>query len=204
MDFGRLVDLVDHVRSTTKKTEKVSLVAECRGQTKGRETELAALYLPGDLPQGRIGIGWKMVQAAMTDQPPSGSPLTLFDVDQALGALAADEGPGSSERKIRSLRALLERTDARGRRLLTGRLMGELRQGALEGLVQEAVARAGRLPPADVRQAVMFSGNLGEVARAALEEGAGGLSRFTLRLLSPVAPILPHAPYDLAAPLHRL
>jgi DNA ligase-1 len=204
MDFGRLVDLVDRVRSTTKKTEKVSLLAEFLRQTKGRETALAALYLSGDLPQGRIGIGWKMVQAAMTDQPPSGSPLTLFDVDQALGAVAADEGPGSSERKIRSLRALLERTDARGRRLLTGLLMGELRQGALEGLVQEAVARAARLPPADVRQAVMFSGNLGEVARAALEEGAGGLSRFTLRLLSPVAPMLAHAAEDVGEALDRL
>jgi DNA ligase-1 len=82
--------------------------------------------------------------------------------------------------------------------------MGELRQGALEGLVLEAVARAARLRPADVRQAVMFSGNLGEVAQAALEEGAGGLSRFSLRLLSPVAPMLAHAAEDVGEALDRL
>ncbi len=160
MDFDRLVDLVDRVRSTTKKTEKVSLLAEFLAQT--------------------------------------------LDVDKALAAVAADQGPGSSERKIRGLRVLLERADARGRRLLTGLLMGELRQGALEGLLQEAVARAARLPPADVRQAVMFSGDLGEVARAALEEGAAGLSRFSLRVLSPVAPMLAHAAEDVGEALERL
>ena len=204
MDFDRLVDLVDRVRSTKKRTEKVSLLAEFLGQTEGRETALAALYLSGDLPQGRIGIGWRMVQAAMTEQPPSGPPLTLLDVDQALGTVAAEEGPGSSERKIRGLRTLLERSDARGRRLLTGLLMGELRQGALAGLVQEAVARAARLPPADVRQAVMFSGNLGEVAQAALHQGASGLSRFSLRVLSPVAPMLAHSAEDVGEAIERL
>jgi DNA ligase-1 len=204
LDFGRLVDLVDRVRSTTKKTEKVSLLAEFLRQTQGKETSLAALYLSGSLPQGRIGIGWKMVQAAMTERPPSGSPPTLLDLDQALGAVAAEEGPGSADRKIRGLRALLERLDAGGRRLLTGLLMGELRQGALEGLVLEAVARAARLPPADVRQAVMFSGSIGDVARAAVEEGAGGLSRFSLRLLSPVAPMLANAAEDVGEALERL
>jgi DNA ligase-1 len=204
LDFGRLVDLVDRVRSTTKKTEKVSLLAEFLRQTQGKETSLAALYLSGSLPQGRIGMGWKMVQAAMTERPPSGSPPTLLDLDQALGAVAAEEGPGSADRKIRGLRALLERLDAGGRRLLTGLLMGELRQGALEGLVLEAVARAARLPPADVRQAVMFSGSIGDVARAAVEEGAGGLSRFSLRLLSPVAPMLANAAEDVGEALERL
>ncbi len=65
-----------------------------------------------------------------------------------------------------------------------------MRQGALDGLVTEAIAKAGSLPAGDVRRAAMYAGSLGELARAALEEGAAGLGRFSLRLLSPVAPML--------------
>lgn len=204
IDLAGLVDVVGRVRATVRKTEKVALLADFLRHTRGRETELAALYLSGTLPQGRIGVGWRMIQAAMTGQPASGEPPTLLEVDQVFEAVAADEGPGSSQRKVQALRALLERTDAGGRRFLTELVRGELRQGALEGLLQDAIARAAGLPPSDVRQAAMFSGDLGSVARVALGEGAAALSRFSLRLLSPVAPMLANAAENVGEAIERL
>jgi DNA ligase-1 len=83
-------------------------------------------------------------------------------------------------------------------------LLGEVRQGALEGVVIEGVARAAGLPAADVRRAAMYAPGLGELARAALEEGAAGLGRFSLRLLSPVAPMLASPAGDAEEALERL
>jgi DNA ligase-1 len=204
VEWARLADAVESVRATAKKGAKVALIADLLRQTRGRETALAALYLTGALPQGRIGIGWRTLQAAMPDGPREGEPLTLSEVDERLQGVAAESGAGSADRRLRGLRALLSRTDERGRLLLSQLLIGEVRQGALDGLVAEAIARAAGLAPAAVRQAVMYAGDLGEVAQAALTEGAPGLSRFSLRLLSPVAPMLASPAADVEEALDRL
>jgi DNA ligase-1 len=199
-----LVEGVGRIRATSRKTEKVALIAELLKQARGEEAALVALYLSGTLPQGRIGLGWRAIQAAMTDAAAAGAPLELADLDRGFTAVQAEAGPGSAERRILIVRGLLQRADVEERRFLMGLVAGELRQGALEGLVLDAIARAASLPQADVRQAAMYSGNLGEVARAALEEGAAGLTRFTLRLLSPVAPMLANAAEDPEEALERL
>jgi DNA ligase-1 len=202
--LARLVQVVERVRATSRKTEKIDLLADFLRQTSGRETEIAALYLSGTLTQGRIGLGWKTIEAAMTDAPPAGDPLSLLEVDQAFATIAGDQGQGSSRRRAGTLRAILERADPAERRFLVELVLGELRQGALEGLLQDAIAKAAGLPAPDVRHAAMFSANLGEVCRAALEQGAAGLSRFTMRLLSPVAPMLASPAEDVQDAMHRL
>ena len=204
MQWARLVELVTLVRATSKKGEKVALIADLLRQTREGETELAALYLTGTLPQGRIGVGWRTLQPAMPSGPAVGEPLTLARVDEALTAVAGETGPGSAERRLGRLRSLLEATDEPGRRLLVELLTGEVRQGALDGVVTEAIARAASLPPSDVRRAAMYASSLGELARAALEEGASGLGRFSLRLLSPVAPMLASPARDAEEAIERL
>jgi len=204
MVWSRLVEQVHRVRATSKKTEKVALIAELLRQAHGREIETVALYLTGSLPQGRIGLGWRTIQPALPTGPAVGEPLTLSAVDEALGAVAAQAGPGSAQRRLRLLRSLFERTDEAGRRFLAELLVGEVRQGALEGLVVEAIAKASGLQLSEVRRAFMYAGGVGEVARAALEEGAAGLSRFSLRLLSPVAPMLASPAGDAEEALARL
>ncbi len=204
MNLQQLVALVGRLRATTKKTEKVALIAELLHQAREREIELVAIYLTGTLSQGRIGIGYRGLQAAMPSGVAGGEPLTLAGLDEALGELAKEQGQGSAERRARGLRAILERADDTGRRFLFELLTGEVRQGALDGLVLEAIARAAALPVAEVRQAAMFAGSIGEVARAALEEGASGLGRFTLRLLSPIAPMLASPAGDAEEALERL
>ena len=133
-----------------------------------------------------------------------GDPLTLLDVDRMCEAVAGEQGAGSAGRRMAALKALFARARPEERRFLVELFRGEVRQGALEGIVLDAVARAAGLPAADVRQAAMYSGHIGEVARAALEEGAAGLARFSLRLLSPVAPMLASPADDVEAALGRL
>jgi DNA ligase-1 len=204
MEWARLVDLVARVRATSKKGEKVALIGDFLRQTQGLETELAALYLTGTLRQGRIGVGWRTLEPAMPSGPAVGEPLTLARVDETLSAVAAETGPGSTERRLRMLRALLGAADEPGRRLLVELLMGEVRQGALQGLVIEAIAKAAGLSAPDVRRAAMFSPGIGELARRALEEGAAGIGRFSLTLLHPVAPMLASPAGDAEEALGRL
>jgi DNA ligase-1 len=209
LGLWHLAQIVGRVRATTRKIEKVALIAEFLRPLRGREAELAALYLCGALPQGRIGIGWRTLRSSLEAPPslpglgPQGSP-TLLEVDRVLGGIAEDRGPGSADRRLRALSGLLARAGEAERRFLAELLLGELRQGALEGLVQDAVAQAAGLPAPAVRQAAMYAGSVGEVARAALEEGGEGLSRFSLRLLSPVAPMLASAAEDAREALERL
>jgi DNA ligase-1 len=204
MLLSGLVAVVEAVRAVSKKTQKISLLADCLNETKGRETELAALYLSGLLPQGRIGIGWRLIEKAMVTGEPPGNGLTLADVDARLDAIAAEQGAGSTERRIAALRTLFQLAGHAERRFLSALLVGEVRQGALEGLVVEAVAKAAHLPSHEVREAFMFSEHIGSLARRALEEGSAGLARYSLELFKPVSPMLANSAEDVEEALVRL
>src|SRR5262245_31117084 len=109
MELKRLVESVGAVRATSKKTEKTGLLANLLKQAQGRDVELTALYLVGTLPQGKIGVGWRMIEQAAADLPIGEASLTLNEMDQMLNEIALDEGTGSTARKIQSLRRLFER-----------------------------------------------------------------------------------------------
>lgn len=204
MDLAQLVGVVDLVRATTKKTEKVRLLAEFMRQTKGHETELAALYLCGSLPQGKMGVGWSVLRKAMAEGPAIGERLALSDLDRELTAVAAERGPGSNEHRTGILGRLFVRASPEERQFLARLVVGEIRQGALEGLLLDAIAKAAERAPTDIRQAFMFSGNIGEVARAALHEESEGLARFSLRLFKPVSPMLAGSAEDVEDALQQL
>jgi DNA ligase-1 len=204
MRVSDLVSLVEAVRATVKKNEKVALLARVLRDARGRDAELLASYLSGTAPQGRIGIGWRTIESATPPEPGTGGELTLADVDAMMDALASDQGPGSMERKVTRIRRLFERADRREHRFLVQLLLGEVRQGAEEGLILEAVAKAAVLPIADVRQAMMFSGNVGAVARLSLDEGAPGLAGIGFQLLRPIAPMLANTAEDPTEALERL
>jgi DNA ligase 1 len=120
----------------------------------------------------------------------SGAGVELAELDATLERIAGTTGKGSADARRRLLRGLLARLGDDERHFLFGLVMGELRQGALDALVIEAVARAAGLPADDVRRAVMLTGDLPHVARAALTEGAAGLARFAVQLFRPVLPML--------------
>lgn len=204
MRLAELVDAVTRVRATNKKSEKVRILTDTLLLAHAREIELVAFYLSGSLPQGKTGVGWSLIQQALTGGESSVEPLTLHDVDDAISRLAGEQGAGSTERRGAELGRLFSRATAEERRFLSQLLIGEIRQGALEGLLLEAIARAAHLPPSDVRQASMFVPSVGVLARAALEEGAMGIGRFSLRLFTPVAPMLANSAEDVEEALNRL
>jgi len=204
MRLAQLVDTVTQVRATTKKSEKIRILAGTLRSARAREIELAAFYLAGSLPQGKIGVGWSVIQKAAAVGESSMEPLTLRDVDDAISRLAAEQGVGSTDRRVTELGRLFSRATPDERRFLSQLLLGEIRQGALEGLLLEAIANAAQLIPSDVRQASMFAPNIGALARAALEEGATGIGRFSLRLFTPVAPMLANSAEDVRDALSRL
>lgn len=204
MELSRLVAVVDRVRATSRKTEKVGLLADLLREARGRSLELAALYLSGALPQGRVGVGWSRLRAVMDDRPRAGERLDLLEVDRVLDRIASEQGAGAAERRSQRLRELLTRADPTERRFLAGLILGELRQGALEGLLLEAIARASGLPARELREAAMYADDLGALARAAIDDGRTGLARFSLRVLSPVAPMLASTAQDPGEAVGRL
>ena len=185
-----LVEVSKKVSVTTRKTEKASLIAECLKRGQEREITLAASYLSGQIPQGSLGIGWAILQKVMSHLDQRPRPLSLPEVDRFFEEIAQSRGAGSVENKIKALRNLFSSAREDEKEFLVGLILGEVRQGALEGLVAEAIARASGLAVERIQQAVMFSGDIGEVARVALVEGLQGLSRFQPRLFHPVAPML--------------
>lgn len=212
MHLARLVQAVARVRATSKKSEKIRILADTLRATEGTETALASMYLSGSLAQRKIGVGLSVIEqsleeaGALLGSTPiqGGEGLTLTDVDKAFDQLSAERGAGSTERRITDLKRLFDRASPDERRFLTQLLIGELRQGALEGVLVDAIATASGLPSADVRQAFMFAPTIGELASAALTEGAAGLARFSLRLFVPVAPMLASTAEDIDEALDRL
>jgi ATP-dependent DNA ligase I len=159
------------------------------------EIALATSYLCGVVPQSKLGVGWATLQAVAESTPAAGrpagpGPVSLVELDTVLTGVAGTTGKGSAEAKQQALRELFARLGEDERRFLFGLVTGELRQGALEGIVVEAVARAADLPADSVRRAVMLAGDLPRVAHAALTDGADGLAAFAVRLFRPVLPML--------------
>jgi ATP-dependent DNA ligase I len=176
------------VASTPGRRAKIERIADLLGRLRPDEVRTAVAYLSGNLPNGTIGVGW----ATLRELPEAATApsLEVLDVDGALERIAAATGKGSQAIRRREVADLFGRATEPERRFLIGLLLGELRQGALEGLMVEAVAKAANVAVSDVRRASMVSGDLGPVAAAALADGTEGLSRFRLDVLRPLQPML--------------
>jgi DNA ligase-1 len=149
----------------------------------------------------RIGVGW----ASLRDLPAPAAvaALDVLAVATALDRIASTSGTGSQESRRRALHDLFAQASEPEQRFLRAILHGELRQGALEGVMVEAVARAAEVPAAAVRRALMLAGELPAVAGAAFVEGLDGLARFRLEVLRPVKPMLAQTAGDVAAAIER-
>ncbi len=190
------------VAETSARLGKVRRLADSLARLRPDEVRVAVAYLSGVLPQGSIGVGW----AALRDLPAAASSpsLELLDVDATAARVAAISGKGSQAVRRAELANLYRRATEAEQRFLTGLLLGELRQGALEGVMIDAVAKAAQVPASDVRRASMLAGDLGEVAEAAIAKGARGLERFRLTLLRPIQPMLAHTADDVTGALERV
>lgn len=199
-----LVSASQRVGATSSRLGKVRELAALLQSLPAAEIDVAVHYLSGDTPQGRIGIGYAVLQSAAAKSGAGGATLSLADVDRNLSEIAAMRGTGSATLRAIALGGLFAHATAAEREFLIALLAGELRQGALAGVMIDAIASAANLPVSQVRRAAMYSGSLGEIARAALLEGVTGLEAFQLQLFSPVAPMLAQTAADVAEALQQL
>jgi len=203
LKLARLAETSRRVAEARGRLEKVGLLASALAAAPPDEVELAAAYLCGTVPQPRLNVGWATLRAALPE-PAAEPSLELREVDAAFDRIARAAGAGSAAERQRLLRELLARASAEEQRFLSALIMGELRQGALEGLVAEAVAKAARVPSERVRRALMLAGDLPSVAKAALLEGEAGLARHAIQLFRPVLPMLAETAEDEAEALAEL
>lgn len=202
MLLSRLVNLSREVAATRSRLKKRGLLADGLREARPGEVRLLVSYLTGVLPQGRIGLG-----PAMLRDVPSGTAegvLTLEAVDAVFERIAGMTGKGSQHARRTELGALFAAAGEAERDFLVRLILGELRQGALEGVLVEAIADATDIPADDVRRAVMLAGDPTEVADAAFEQGRAGLARFRLRPFSPVKPMLAQPADDVDDAMARL
>ena len=189
------------VAATPSRLAKIRVLADVLRALEPDEVEIALPYLSGDIRQGRLTLGYSILRSVMGT--PAASPgLALRDVDRAFDTLKAVKGKGSSTTRQDQLRNLFGKATAEEQDFLLRLIVGELRQGALEGVMLEAVAAAASLPAAEVRRAATFAGSIAAVARAALH--GQGLGEFSIRPMQPVLPMLAQAADDLADALKRL
>ena len=195
---------------------KIGEIAALLRRAAGEEVPLVVAFLSGELRQRQLGVGYAALMTLLRDAdaaagPPavsSGPPLTVLETDAVFAAVATVTGPGSQAARRELLAALFRRATADEQGFLVRLLVGELRQGAQEGVMLEAVARAAGAPAAEVRRALLLGGSLPAVAQTALtapdaEAAVAALRSFGLQVGRPLRPMLASSAATVAAALER-
>jgi DNA ligase-1 len=176
------------IAQTSARSGKVSRLAALLGELSPHEAAITVSWLSGVLPQRQIGVGW----ASLREIPPAAATATLGigEVDSIFTQIGQTAGPGSQARRRDLLSGLFGRATGPEQDFVRRLLGGELRQGALAGVMADAVARASGVPLAAIRRAAMLRGDLPVVAAAALSEGAPAVDAFRLEVGRPIQPML--------------
>ena len=197
-----LAETWDAVTGIPGRLAKVDRLADCLRRLEPDEIVPAVAYLSGELRQRQIGVGWASVREP---PPPAGADsLTVAEVDAALEQIGAQAGPGSQSARRRMLAELFGRATGIEQRFLRQLLVGELRQGALEGVMVDAVATAAAVPARELRRALLLHGDPRAVAGIALTEGVAGLQAVRLQVGRPLAPMLAQPAADIPAAFDRI
>jgi ATP-dependent DNA ligase I len=206
------------VAATGGRLAKISLIADLLTSVPAAEIEVAASFLSGDLTQRQIGVGYAALSDLMGGYGPGAASgalpaavaepqLTLSETDQILGDIGARAGQGSQAERRRLLGGLLSRATESERGFLVRLLAGDLRQGALDGVMTDAIARAAGVPGAEVRRAHQLSGSLAATAATALTARPGraaeALRAVVLQVGQPVRPMLAASAPTVSAAMER-
>ncbi|MDQ0989535.1 ATP-dependent DNA ligase [Streptomyces sp. V3I7] len=202
MLLARLAQVSREVADTSARSRKTALLADLFRETEPDDVPVVIPYLAGRLPQGRLGVGWKVLGNRVP--PAAGPTLTVREVDVLLTGLGKVSGPGSQAERARIVGELMGAATEEEQRFLLGLITGEVRQGALDAVAVEGLAQATGAVAADVRRAVMLAGSLQTVAEALLADGPGALERFRLTVGRPVQPMLAQSAVSVAEAVGRL
>jgi DNA ligase-1 len=202
MTLATLVQTSAEVGTTSRRLEKTAKLAALLRQLQGDDVAIAIGFLIGWPRQGRIGVGWAAVASAREEPPVSEPTLELSDVDGVFTEIQKATGKGSTARRQELLRGLFARATSAEQDFLASLVIGEVRQGALEGVLVDAVARAADVPVDTLRRAVMLAGDLGAVASSVCAGGDAALealASYRLEMFRPVQPMLADSADDVAA-----
>lgn len=202
--LSQVVDTSEQVAGEGGRNAKVQLLAALLKRLEPDEVAPAVALLSGVLRQGRIGLGPAAFKAANPGAAALEPQLTIREIDRAFDAIAAIGGKGSTARRKEAVAALLARATKREQAFLVRLVLGGLRQGAMEGLMVTAVAKAVGAKVKEVRRAAMLAGSLVEVADKALVEGKEALSTFGVKLFQPLQPMLAQPADDVSAVFERM
>ncbi len=191
MQLLRLVETSRRLAETSGRLEKIGQLAALLSNLSPEEIDIAVAFLSGSYRQQKLNIGYAALQAASRGSSAELPTLELKDIDATFERIASvPPGKGSTAERQRLLDELFARATRAEQDFLFRLVVGELRQGAVEGLMLEAVARAAKVPPGQVRRARMMAGDLPSVARMALTGGESGLAAFATQLFRPMHPML--------------
>ncbi|MBG0830471.1 ATP-dependent DNA ligase [Planomonospora sp. ID67723] len=190
------------VAADSARLAKIRHLAELLGRVGPDEAEIAIAYLSGELPQRQVGIGWAGLQDL--PDPRLAATATLRQVDDLLSRVKAQAGPGSQSARKALVAELFAALTGPEQAFLSRLIRGELRQGALDGVMVEAVAKASGAPAAEVRRALTLRGWLPAVGAAALRGGIEALRAFRLEVGRPVSPMLAQSAPSVTAALEKL
>ena len=201
--FADVVAASAAVAATSSRSAKIAVLAELLRRLDPDEVPVVVGILSGVPRQGRVGIGYATLRAL--DRPPAAEPsLAVDDVDRAIGDVEAATGSGSATRRRELLEDLLGRATEPEAAFLVSLLTGGLRQGALAGLMADAVAKAAGVPGEIARRALMLSGDLTHMAQIAMSEGEAGLRAVGFEIFRPILPMLASTSATVAAALEGI
>jgi DNA ligase-1 len=203
--LAEVVETSRRVAEASGRLEKIGLLATLLARVPAEEIEIATAFLSGSVRQSRLGIGYAGLQAAMPERPADSPSLELAAVDAVLERISqVAAGKGSITGRVRLLGDLLSWATRNEQEFIFRLIVGELRQGAVEGLMLEAVAKAAGVPAQQIRRARMMAGDLPSVARTALAGDASQLAGFATQLFRPVHPMLAGSADDADEALEEL
>jgi DNA ligase-1 len=206
MLLARLVEVSTQVAATSSRLTKRELIADLLRETAegdgADEIDIAASYLSGTLRQRRTGVGWRGLSEvpAAADAPS----VTLTEVDATLEQISVLSGSGSAGARREAVAALFGSLTAPEQDYLRNLITGNVRQGALDSVMLDAIAAAAELPVKAVRRAAMFSAPTGPIAVAALTTGEAALEEFSMLVGRPVRPMLAASAPDVAAGVEKV
>ena len=202
MRYAALVAASADVAATRSRTAKVQRLADLLRASDPQEVGVVVAHLSGVVPQRRLGVGYRSLSSLPT---PADSPtLTVAEVDEAFIALASAGGEGSTGERRSLLEHLMSRATADEQAFLRALMTGNLRQGALDGVMLPAIAAAYEVPDASVRRAAMLAGFAGPVAQAAATRGVEAVDAIGLVVGRPVRPMLASSEKTVAEAVARV
>jgi DNA ligase-1 len=203
VNVSDIVAASQDVAATRSRTKKIARFAAVLRTLSLEELPAAIGFLCGELRQGRLGLGHRTLRDVKAEPVPAASTVSVIELDDVFQALEGLSGKGVTSERDRRLQALFARLTAEERDFVVRLVLGELRQGALESIVLDAVAQATSIAPELIRKAMLFAGNAAEVALAAFRGGAAELATFSIELFRPLRPMLAQSAKDATEAFER-